>query len=202
MDNINILEISVDEINENYECFICMENIANIITVCNHKYCKKCIKRIQKCALCRKPFKLKKIDELNYIKNSNFFGFNIKFYGFNIKFYDSNFFKQKKTCLDGFYDFVFNLNNLKIAINTKKNKNNIVNLLIFIDDTILTEVLVIYENSLENVINSNIKWYNSLAFKSNKNLKRTIITRENCKEYIFECKYCKTYIIENAITLI
>ncbi len=37
------------------ECPICMENSINCQTECLHGYCKTCLKKINKCAICRKP---------------------------------------------------------------------------------------------------------------------------------------------------
>lgn len=36
-------------------CPICIENIANCYTECNHSFCINCLCKIKKCAMCRKP---------------------------------------------------------------------------------------------------------------------------------------------------
>ena len=48
------------------ECPICLINLAEYYTECNHKYCINCLCRIKKCALCCK--KLLKSETCNLIK--------------------------------------------------------------------------------------------------------------------------------------
>jgi hypothetical protein len=42
-------------------CPICIENPAEIITICNHTFCICCLSRITKCAICRSPLQRAKL---------------------------------------------------------------------------------------------------------------------------------------------
>ena len=55
-------------------CPICIENIANCYTECNHSFCINCLCKIKKCAICRKPLlreKLCKEIRTNFNKKMN-----------------------------------------------------------------------------------------------------------------------------------
>lgn len=42
-------------------CPICIENLAENYTECNHSYCISCLSRISRCAMCRNPLQRAKI---------------------------------------------------------------------------------------------------------------------------------------------
>lgn len=46
---------------EEEDCPICLTNVANYYTECNHAYCIACLCRIGKCALCRKDLLRKQL---------------------------------------------------------------------------------------------------------------------------------------------
>ena len=42
-------------------CPICVENLAEIITKCNHTFCIYCLSHIKICAICRSPLQMPKL---------------------------------------------------------------------------------------------------------------------------------------------
>jgi len=56
----NPVKSVVEELKKNVECPVCMELIPNgsiKITSCGHKFCKTCLDKLGKCALCRNKLK-------------------------------------------------------------------------------------------------------------------------------------------------
>lgn len=47
---------TLSEIYETNECPICLINICDTFSKCNHSYCKNCLALLDKCAICREPF--------------------------------------------------------------------------------------------------------------------------------------------------
>ena len=61
-----IINIMID-VENSTECVICYEHTMNK-TICSHIICKNCMKRLEKCAVCRKDFFVSSqeaIDDLN-----------------------------------------------------------------------------------------------------------------------------------------
>ena len=69
IDDVLILSLTDNELDveETYECSICMNNICNIITKCNHQFCLECLSEnfniSNKCPICRKEISV--IDKIS-----------------------------------------------------------------------------------------------------------------------------------------
>ncbi len=56
---LNEFKEMLEALRKKIECPVCLEVIEHSVdiefTPCGHKYCGECLKRLEKCAICRKP---------------------------------------------------------------------------------------------------------------------------------------------------